>query len=172
MDLTPIKQSYWVTPGKFLAGEYPRTLDDDSSIVKLKLLVQAGVSSFIDLTEEDEGLHPYSYLLQDAGLDKSAHQRFSIPDVSVPDSINTTVNILDAIDENFSKNKLIYLHCWGGVGRTGTIVGCWLVRHGFIGQAALDKLRELWEQCPKSAYRESPETPDQIKYILAWKEAQ
>ena len=31
----------------------------------------------------------------------------------------------------------VYVHCWGGIGRTGTVVGCWLVRHGMTGDEAL-----------------------------------
>lgn len=64
----------------------------------------------------------------------------------------------------------MYIHCWGGVGRTGTMVGCWLARHGFAGDAALAKLDELWGRCPKSRFRKSPETQQQRDYIVAWKE--
>ena len=35
------------------------------------------------------------------------------------------------------------MHCWGGVGRTGTTVGCWLVRHGRSGTEALAELRRV-----------------------------
>jgi len=58
--------------------------------------------------------------------------------------------------------------CWGGVGRTGVIVGCWSARHG--GQPALARLRELWKQCPKSQNRGSPETAAQEKYVAGWRE--
>ncbi|MFZ5949388.1 MAG: fused DSP-PTPase phosphatase/NAD kinase-like protein [Candidatus Rifleibacteriota bacterium] len=26
--------------------------------------------------------------------------------------------------------KPVYVHCWGGLGRTGVVVGCWSRRHG------------------------------------------
>ena len=46
-------------------------------------------------------------------------------------------SILDAIDAALDGGKTVYVHCWGGVGRTGTVVGCWLVRHGKTGDEAL-----------------------------------
>jgi len=161
----PIENCYWVVPGKFLAGEYPRNKDEESSLVKIDTLISAGVTSFIDLTEEDENLLPYTALLE-----KASHERFPIRDVSAPNSPGITVTILDTIDRHIRKERVVYLHCWGGVGRTGVIVGCWLARHGLNGQSALLRLRELWRQCRKSTFRKSPETKEQESYILNWKE--
>ncbi len=166
----PIRNCYWVIPGKFLAGEYPRNLDETSSLEKIARLIQVGVSAFIDLTEEDEGLLPYQPLLQRYRIESISHQRFAIRDVSVPESRDTTIAILDAIDLHLSQGNLVYLHCFGGIGRTGMIVGCWLARHGFPGEAALQRLHQLWEQCPKSVWTKSPETRQQEAYLLHWEE--
>jgi protein-tyrosine phosphatase len=159
----PIKYSYWVEPNKLLAGEYPRNKDDLSSQEKLSALLRSGVTVFIDLTEENEDLEPYS-----AMIDGASHHRFPIRDLSIPKSPDATVAILDAIDRQIERGDLVYVHCWGGVGRTGVIVGCWLARHGLGGEAALVRLRELWRQCPKSVARKSPETREQELYILNW----
>lgn len=161
----PIKNCYWVSPGLFLAGEYPRNKDDETSRDKLQALISFGVSAFIDLTEENEGLSPYEYLVENI-----THHRFPIRDISIPNSSALTESILDTIDTYIKQERMVYLHCWGGVGRTGTIVGCWLARHGFKGKDALERLNELWNQCPKSAYRSSPETKEQIQYVLKWEE--
>ncbi|SPD73056.1 conserved hypothetical protein [uncultured Desulfobacterium sp.] len=163
MMAQPIKYCYWVAPGKLLAGEYPRNKDEQSSEEKLRALLRAGVTAFIDLTEEHEGLQPYSALIGAA-----SHHRFPIRDVSIPESPDATIAILNAIDRNIERGQLVYVHCWGGVGRTGVIIGCWLARHGRGGEAALSHLRELWRQCPKSVDRESPETREQELYILKW----
>ena len=106
-----------------------------------------------------------SYLLESA-----SHQRFPIRDVSTPASIEQTSEILDTIDHHILHGEIVYLHCWGGVGRTGVIVGCWLSRHGFAGDAALGRLRVLWQECPKSTRRNSPETKEQEQYIVGWQE--
>ncbi|NLE99845.1 MAG: hypothetical protein GX601_02595 [Anaerolineales bacterium] len=159
----PIENCYWVSPGKLLAGEYPRNRDEASSRLKMHALIAAGITVFTDLTDEGEGLLPYVHLAGGA-----SHVRFPVRDLSIPDSREVTIAILDAIDHYLTQGEVVYVHCWGGVGRTGVVVGCWLARHGLQGQAALDRLRMLWRQCPKSAYRNSPETPEQEKYILQW----
>ena len=161
----PIDECYWVVPGKFLAGEFPGDFDEIFAGEKIRLLKKAGVTEFIDLTEEDEG--PFPYLSE---LNDQSYRRFPIRDGSTPDSIKQTIQILNTIDRNISEGKIVYLHCWGGVGRTGLIVGCWLSRHGYRGREALDQLHELWQQRSKSAVRETPETEEQVKYILDWNE--
>ena len=166
MRSQPIEYCYWVVPDKFLAGEYPRNKDKNSSISKINSLIGADVSAFIDLTEKNEGLLPYSDMIGTA-----SHQRFPIPDLSIPEFSEVTVAVLDAIDYHISQGEVVYLHCWGGVGRTGVIVGCWLARHGYKGQAALERLHRIWQKCPKSLNRESPETEEQKLYILSWEES-
>ena len=61
------------------------------------------------------------------------------------------------------------MHCMGGVGRTGTIIGCWLSRHYEPGQAALGRLKELWRKNPKHLiHPRSPENNIQDDYVRTW----
>ena len=166
MTNKPIDNCYWVVPGKFLAGEYPRNLDDRSSPGKVDAFEKAGVASFIDLTEEGDKL-PYTQWLNP---ETQSHRRFAIRDVNVPSSSALTSDILDTIDKDLAEGNVVYVHCMGGIGRTGTIVGCWLSRHGYQGEAALERLEELWADCPKSAWIRSPETEAQRRYIVNWRE--
>ena len=164
----PIANSYWALPGKFLAGEYPRGRNGTGGqdpLAKRRALLEAGVTQFIDLTEEGE-LLPYA-----GGLGAAEHRRFGIPDGWLPATPEATAEILDAIDRHIADGGVVYLHCWGGIGRTGTIVGCWLARHyGLSGEAALARLGELWRQNAKSARHASPEYPWQRDYIRQWRE--
>lgn len=158
----PITNCYWVDRYSFLAGEYPGAHTRSEAAERIAAFERSDVELFIDLTEEGE-LEPYVGFLTHA-----RHQRYPIRDVSVPESREQVYRIIEAIDTTIANGGRVYLHCWGGIGRTGTIVGCWLAHHGLSGEAALIRLTELWKTCPKSEYRDSPETPAQRNYILSW----
>ena len=53
-----------------------------------------------------------------------------------------------AVDDALGEGRTVYVHCWGGIGRTGTVVGCWLVRHGLTGRGALDQIADWWLHGP------------------------
>ncbi len=165
---TPINESYWVVPGELLAGEYPRARFDRDSAAKLGKFTDAGVTSFIDLTHDYE-LSPYNKWLDP---ETQAHRRFAIRDGGIPRSNDFTKEILDAIDADLDAGKTVYVHCFGGIGRTGTIIGCWLAKHPDVAASgpALERLRKLWSQCSKSVYTHSPETRAQAEYVRDWEE--
>ena len=164
--------TYWITEGRFLAGEYPRDISIEKSVPKLRKLVESGVTFFVDLTEEGE-LDPYDQLLEEAGDGARLpleYRRFPIRDVSTPEKAEQMTAILDTIDSALSDGHGVYVHCWGGIGRTGTVVGCWLSRHGDQGPAALEALETRWQHCEKSSIRESPETEAQRQFVREWSE--
>ena len=51
---TPLPNSFWVLPGKLLAGEYPGAPTPQHTHARLAQLLASGINSFIDLTEPDE----------------------------------------------------------------------------------------------------------------------
>jgi hypothetical protein len=168
----PLHESYWVEADRFLAGEYPGAEDEFTTRKRLTALLNAGFDTFIDLTGPGE-LQPYQPLLaeeaQSYGM-QVACLRFPIGDFGLPGR-EQMVQILDSIDSALAAGHRIYLHCWGGIGRTGTTVGCYLVRHGRTGLDALHHLSELWKGVPKSdRHPRSPETPAQVDFILNWDE--
>ena len=177
--ITPFDRSYWVIPEKFLAGYYPG--DRDPAVMKQKMrdLLDCGIRCTINLMEADERDHdglpfrnyePILKYLTDGNLPVSCH-RLPIVDLGVP-SKDFMIQILDLIDTTLQQDHPIYIHCWGGRGRTGTVVGCWLVRHGIAeGESALEKIREL-RRTDAKAHWPSPEMPDQIAMVLSWKKGQ
>lgn len=169
----PIPNSYWVIPGRFVAGEYPGAVDSGAAADKVRAVLAAGIDYFLDLTEQGE-LLPYRFIAEEEArrLGRNVEWvRHPIADVSVPRSPGEMAGILDVIDSALAQGRNVYLHCWGGVGRTGTVVGCWLVRHGRTGDEALAELRELWRDVEKIRYRPvSPETRKQREYVRQWAE--
>ncbi len=166
----PLPESYWVIPGRFLAGEYPGLGSDFQIRKRLTALLLAGLDTFVNLTWPGE-LPPYEGLLQEEArlLDKTVTcLRFPIPDFGLPTPQEMT-RTLDALDAALADGHNLYLHCWGGVGRTGTTVGCYLVRHGLSGEQALAQLAAWWRAVPKSArHPRSPETEAQAAFVRAW----
>lgn len=166
----PNQNCYWVTAGQLLAGEYPRDQDIKTSQQKLQKYLNAGVSFFVDLTQEGE-LSRYDDLLPELALNglPVEYVRFAIPDKSVPDSKILMQNILDSIHHAIGQGHCVYAHCWGGVGRTGTVVGCYLVDRGIPGQEALIHLQQLWSSVDKiHRHPAAPETQEQRQWILDW----
>jgi hypothetical protein len=169
-DQRPIAESYWVKPGRFLAGEYPGHFDPEQTRWRLDALLEGGFDTFIDLTKQGE-VYPYAKILgeqaQAYGVN-AQYYRFPIGDFGLP-SPAQMMAILDQVDESLESNHKIYLHCWGGIGRTGTTVGCYLVRQGLDGEAALRQLANWWQEVPKSRiHPRSPETREQVDFILDW----
>jgi hypothetical protein len=166
----PIAESYWVETGRLLAGEYPGKFDQELTRKRLDALIEAGFDTFIDLTKPNE-IFPYANVLfQEAkAYDiQAVYHRFPIGDFGLPtfEGMNA---ILDRIEERLEAGRRIYLHCWGGIGRTGTTVGCYLVRQGKTADEALDQLSTWWRTVPKSQYHpHSPETPEQVDFIRTW----
>jgi hypothetical protein len=173
LPVKPIPESYWVIPGRMLAGEYPGALyDPEITRKRLDTFLRAGFNTIIDLTCEGE-TEDYKPILQEQadafGLNVEC-LRFPIGDYGLPTQESMTT-ILDAIDGALARRRKVYLHCYGGIGRTGTTVGCYLARHGLTGSDAVHQLESWWQYVPKSArYPHSPETIQQEQFIRNWPE--
>ena len=171
---TPYSRSYWVVPNQLLAGFYPGDLQRDGAITKIDALIAHGIRSIVDLTEDDgdgiNGLRPYAGLL----YERAAHRRevltwvrMPIVDMGVPSKIAMRL-ILDFIDRSLHYDRPVYVHCWGGLGRTGAVVGCYMARHSIaVGQAALERIKILRKD-EGAAYMDSPQTDAQRDMVREW----
>ncbi|MBC7359043.1 MAG: ADP-ribosylglycohydrolase family protein [Desulfacinum sp.] len=172
---TPFDRSYWIVPGKVLAGAYPGSPVRGEAKKKLERMLQCGVRRIINLMEPDEVDHSgspfepyegiYRELAQARGLSVSV-VRYPIPDLTAP-TPELMNRILDDMDRSVSDGCPVYVHCWGGRGRTGTVVGCYLVRHGMTGEAALEHIAWLRRRVP-DRLQPSPETSDQVELVKSW----
>jgi hypothetical protein len=164
----PIPDSYWVIDGLLLAGEYPGARDRATARRRLESFVDAGIRTFVDLTEARE-LTRYDEILCDVATARGfdcRHLRYAVRDLGVP-RLELLQQILDAIHAEVSAGRPTYVHCWGGIGRTGTVIGCWLVAGGLSGEQAIARIEVLRKAVPDAA-RPSPETDAQRDCILTW----
>ena len=169
----PTSWCYWVVENRLLAGTYPGSPDPDERRQKIQSLLDAGVRTFINLMEEDETNYagepfsPYADLARELCPDVHC-VRHPIQDLFVP-THNEMEVILTAVDESLAAKRPAYVHCWGGVGRTGTVIGCWLLRHHHaISTDVLEVLMELRKQDRERRHRMSPETADQQRFVKQW----
>jgi len=159
---TPIRGAYWVDPGRLLAGEYPGDPDPAVAADRLRRFADAGITLFVDLTERLE-LEPYSHLLGDG----ASHERRPIPDLGTV-STRDYREVLDLVDGALAEGEAVYVHCYGGIGRTGTVVAVWLVRHGRDGGDPLARLAKLRRDVP-AAWMPSPQTGAQRRVVRRWR---
>ena len=159
----PLHQSYEVWGnGIIYAGEYPGDKNGELAKHKIERMHHFGIRHFIDLTEEGE-LRPYNHLLPS----DTTYTRFPIVDCGAPKSVESVQRLLLRIEELKKMDGYVYVHCWGGVGRTGTIIACYLSQNWkeVDMNHTLEVLHRNFSEMPKSAYRKTPETKDQIDFI-------
>ncbi|GBE84126.1 protein-tyrosine phosphatase-like protein [Sparassis latifolia] len=174
----PIPNSYWATP-YLVACEFPYCPLTPTQIAhkhtkqKLDALLLAGVRTFIDLTEPHE-LFPYFPHLEArcalAGIDvrEVEYHNFPIRDRGLPESVEFVRRIMEVLRDNEHRGRVSAVHCRGGIGRTGLVVGCWLVESGIArdGADALRMIAEEWKTVDKcKRFPSSPETGPQFEFV-------
>ena len=146
-----------IEEGRLIAGRHPCALDPENAGREVRDLVAAGVTLFLDLTQDGE-LEPYASLVDEP----ARYVNRPIGDFSIPTRANL-VALLDEVDAELAGGGIVYVHCWAGCGRTGVVVGSWLVRHGVDPQEALRRIAEArGSGCPQ--------TLEQSTFVLDWKE--
>lgn len=170
-NIIPFERTYWIIPGKLLAGEYPASANLEESYRKLDGLYHAGIKAVINLTEENESnqhgipLFNYENYLTRLGIKVF---RKPIKDVSTP-AKDEMDDIIELIDKCLKGNQPVYFHCWGGVGRTGTVLGCYLLQHNMANRDNVFDFIDYLKRSTSISKRSSPETREQKDFVVNYR---
>jgi hypothetical protein len=172
----PFERSWWIDQGRVIGGRFPGTPDQNETDRLLGRLLDVGVRTVVNLQELDEvgnnGKRFPDYaprlkrLARERGLELQAH-RLPIPDMGVP-SPDQMQRILDVIEGAVRSGHQVYVHCWGGHGRTGTVAGCWLVRDGLNCDEAFDLIERARRSDAHLTKTPSPQTNEQRTFVKVW----
>jgi protein-tyrosine phosphatase len=154
------KEIYWLDeawPGKLAVGPRPRGgdwLKDDIASWK-----RANVNAVLSLLTPDEeknfDLHDEASEVRTQGMEFTS---LPIPDRHAPKSESKVAEVLERVSCSLSTGKNVLIHCRQGIGRSGLMAACLLVKKGMSPGAAVASV---------SAARgmSTPETAEQRDWV-------
>ncbi|MEY2579811.1 MAG: hypothetical protein QOI49_2635 [Verrucomicrobiota bacterium] len=153
-----------------LAGPTFTGLSTEVTTTRIAALAHAGVGVVVsacsrgEMFQVDEITHKLDlYELFD-------HHVFPILDGGVP-SKGIMRTILDTVDASLDKGLIVFVHCVGGRGRTGLVIGCWIARHGIaVGESVLEELAHV--RYKHGLFKPSPETEKQCRFVIEWEQGE
>ena len=141
-----VDRGTWIEVGKLLACAYPRRR------AALEALSRHGVQVIVNLHERAHGparLGPYGM----------AEVHLPVRDFTAPTPDQLTRAVAE-IESAIRAGKTVAVHCGGGLGRTGTLLACYLVSQGMTTVDAIAQVRRLRPG--------SIETREQLNAVMAF----
>ncbi|MGI0003880.1 MAG: dual specificity protein phosphatase 23 [Candidatus Nitrosotenuis sp.] len=129
----------WLLQDKLAGSGMPTSYEEINWITK------QGIRSIVTMTEQG---------LPDSWVQGLEYLHVPTEDLSAPDieKIDTAV---DFIEEKIKNKEPVMVHCAAGIGRTGTILACYLIKYQKI--SVKDAIEKVREERPGSIQSESQE---------------
>lgn len=163
----PTDTSNWVIKHRVMAGAYPGSTDHTHPRFVESLIKQCNITTFVCLQRPNElrRFNPYDAVAK-AVNEQTQFVSFPIPDGNIVSDSDVSSFVAGDLSSRIERGEVLYIHCWGGHGRTGTVVAlllCYL--YGLTADEAL-KLTQLYHTCRRhKGYNSSPETLPQIDQV-------
>jgi len=122
----------WIIEEKLAGSAIPTSKEE------VDWVIEEGVKSIVTIREEpleDEWIKDINYLHVNSN------------DMGVPE-FNDLVFAIDFIRRRIEENKPVMVHCLAGLGRTGTLLACYLIK--YENMSADDAVQKVREERPGS----------------------
>lgn len=169
-------RAYTIIPGALYAGEIPSSINDDELERKIQTLYELGVTHIVNLTEVNETNFKAIPLRQYAQYAEAYYEqkgceitclRYPIRDLDIP-TITQMRTTIEALNSILKEGGCAYLHCWGGIGRTGTVLGCFLLQNEILDHTTAISYISFLKRNTNIRNRMSPETIEQCDFVRYW----
>eukprot|EP00945_MAST-04E_sp_MAST-4E-sp1_P003306 g3306.t1 len=172
----PTPTSNWLVKGRILVGSAPGThcLKDPESpcdgfqayskkraLKELQVFKESGVTRFVSMQQKNESLKfkpMYQTLFKKVWSSDSApsFQRHPVLDGSILKDKELLDLVVD-LYEKFLEKETIYIHCYGGHGRAGTVAACLLAKvYSLSGEHAMAHVKAYHDTRMNNEDSDSP----------------
>jgi hypothetical protein len=182
----PTTESNWVLPDRLMMGAYPASLCDDQHYEVSKRLLRCGIRTFVCLQDEydhtatpeqwklGQRIRPYIYdtaeILRTNESFEGSSQQLELLHVAIKDCSITMDQVVQELAEEvcyrLCMGESIYVHCWGGHGRTGTLVAIVIgMLFGLDANEALARTQHFHDLRYSPLGVQSPQTLEQRNQV-------